>query len=97
METTHMVAPTEVEGNGRVEKLKEVVRERVETAKVKAREGYEKASEKAHEVWEKAADTSLNDVNESVNAYVRKNPGKSLLMAAGAGLVVGLLIRRRRD
>jgi len=96
MEATQNVAAAEVGENGRVEKIKDAVRERLETAKAKAVEGYEKASEKAHEVWDKAADTSINDVHESVNEYVRKNPGKSLLMAAGAGMLVGFILRGRR-
>jgi len=28
---------------------------------------------------------------------VRENPGKSLLIAAGVGFLIGLAVRRRRD
>ncbi len=75
-----------------VEHMKETVREGYETAKAKVAE----VGEKAHEVWDKAADTSLNDVHDSVKAYVGKNPGTTLLAAAGVGLLVGLLIRGHR-
>jgi ElaB/YqjD/DUF883 family membrane-anchored ribosome-binding protein len=38
-------------------------------------------------------------VSDNVNEYVRENPGKSILIAAGVGFVIGLLVRgnRRRD
>ena len=36
------------------------------------------------------------DLAADVNAYVRENPGKSVLIAAGAGFVLGLLLRGRR-
>lgn len=66
-----------------------------ETAKAKVAEGYEKVSEQAHKVWDNAADTTLHDVEHSVAVFIRKNPGKSLLLAAGAGLVIGAICRVR--
>ncbi len=33
--------------------------------------------------------------NESIRNYVRRNPGRSLLMAGVAGLIVGAMVRRR--
>jgi ElaB/YqjD/DUF883 family membrane-anchored ribosome-binding protein len=32
-----------------------------------------------------------------VSTYVRANPGKSVLLAAGVGFVLGLLFRGRND
>ena len=47
--------------------------------------------------YEKVREDAANLATE-VNTYVRENPGKSILMAAGAGFVLGLLMRgRRRD
>jgi len=38
------------------------------------------------------------DLTDDVNSYVRENPGKSILIAAGAGFLLGMLLRgRRRD
>jgi ElaB/YqjD/DUF883 family membrane-anchored ribosome-binding protein len=92
MEATKAIATTDVSENGRTEKLREVVHEKIESAKVMAG----KVNEKAHEALEKVADTSLKEVNESVNTYVRDNPGKSILMAAGVGVVIGALLFGRR-
>ena len=38
-------------------------------------------------------------VTDNVNEYVRENPGKSILIAAGVGFLIGMLVRggRRRD
>jgi ElaB/YqjD/DUF883 family membrane-anchored ribosome-binding protein len=64
------------------------------------------ASEKTAVVREKAAESlrhgydrvrkDFDDLNSDVNAYVKDNPGRSVLIAAGIGFVLGLLIRRRR-
>ena len=35
-------------------------------------------------------------LSTDVNDYVRENPGKSILIAAAVGFVVGLLVRGRR-
>jgi ElaB/YqjD/DUF883 family membrane-anchored ribosome-binding protein len=93
--STEPITP-EAPDNGRAERARKAVREGYETAKEKVVEGYEKVSHKAHEVWDKTADKSLNDVVHAVNDYVRHKPGKCILMAAGAGLVLGMLLRGRR-
>ncbi|MCC5876207.1 MAG: hypothetical protein JJU11_08330 [Candidatus Sumerlaeia bacterium] len=74
---------------------KDAVEDGFETAKVKVAEGYEKVSEKAHKAWDKAADTTIHDVEHSATVFIRKNPGKSLLFAATAGLVIGAIFRGR--
>jgi len=96
MEANLTVAAPELGENGNIEKLKDGVRDRLATAKAKVVESVEKVTEKAHDAWDKAADTSIHDVQASVVHYVRRNPGKSLLMAAGVGLVAGILLRSRR-
>lgn len=82
--------------NAQPGKAKEAVAAGLETAKEKVVEGFEQVSQKAHEVWDKAADTSLNEVGHAVKKYVRHHPGRCLLIAAGAGLAVGLILRARR-
>ena len=39
----------------------------------------------------------LDKLTEDVNEYVRGNPGRSVLIAAGIGFFVGLLLRGRRS
>ena len=41
--------------------------------------------------------TQASDVSDQVSTYVRENPGKSVLIAAGVGFLLGLLFRGRSD
>lgn len=38
----------------------------------------------------------VQQVDASVRGYVRQNPGRSLLIAGGVGLMIGTIIRRSR-
>ena len=38
--------------------------------------------------------SQANNVSREVSLYVRDNPGKSVLIAAGIGFLLGLLTRR---
>jgi ElaB/YqjD/DUF883 family membrane-anchored ribosome-binding protein len=68
------------------EKATEVAKEKYGVAREKVKVGYDKAR--------KDMDTLVEDVNE----YTRDNPGKAVLIAAGVGFVLGMLIRPgRRD
>jgi len=96
MEATKEATTPHTFDNGGAERAKKAVVDGYEAAKDKVVEGYEKVSHKAHEVWDKAADKSLNDVVHSVNDSVKHNPGKYLMLAAGAGLIVGLFLRWHR-
>lgn len=93
MRPTHNTATTDSTGHTTMENIKEAVVDNVENLKTKAVEGLEKASHVAHEVWDKAADTTFNDVHHSFKKYVAQKPVSTLLVAAGAGLVLGMLIR----
>ena len=66
-----------------------------EVAKGRMTEGYDKVSHKMHDAIDQASDTSLKDAKDSVACYVKANPGKSLLMVAGAGLILGVILRGR--
>lgn len=62
-----------------------------------AREKYDATVESVQRGYQSAR-KSAEDLTDDVNAYVRENPGKSVLIAAGVGFVLGLLLRgRRRD
>lgn len=39
----------------------------------------------------------LGEVAENAKAYARKNPGQAILISAAAGLVLGLILRGRRQ
>ena len=46
---------------------------------------------------ERIAETSVGDVVDNGRDYVRENPGKAILIAAGVGALVGYLLGRRRS
>ncbi len=77
---------------GRSRELAEEAYERakVQFEKVSAevKKGYAKVKAKLQEV-------DVKEVRDDVVEYVRRNPGKSLLMALAAGFVIGYLVRRR--
>jgi len=39
----------------------------------------------------------LGEVAENAKEYARKNPGQAILISAAAGLVLGLILRGRRQ
>jgi ElaB/YqjD/DUF883 family membrane-anchored ribosome-binding protein len=62
----------------------EVARERYDAAAQTLRQGYDRASQ------------DLTKLGNDVSAYVRENPGRSVLTAAAVGFCIGLLVRRGR-
>jgi len=88
-------AASELEG--RVRRTRREMRRRAEELGEAAKERYDRAVEGAKAGYEKAK-KNAGDLAEDVNVYVRENPGRSILIAAGVGFVLGLLMRgRRRD
>ena len=67
------------------ERATQAAREKVDTAVKGIRAGYGKVSK------------NVGTVTEDVADYVRDNPGRSLLIAAGVGFLIGLLFRRSGD
>jgi ElaB/YqjD/DUF883 family membrane-anchored ribosome-binding protein len=67
------------------ERAAQAAREKVEGAVKGIREGYGKVSK------------NVGTFTEDVADYVRDNPGRSLLIAAGIGFLIGLLFRRSGD
>ena len=59
-----------------------------------ARERYESAAESARQGYDRLRRDTGN-VTSQVNDYVRENPGKSVLIAAGVGFLLGMIVRRR--
>ena len=77
-------------------KASQSVKKKAENVSAGAREKYEDAREGAREGYEKVT-KDLEHLGEDVSEYVRQNPGKAVAIAVGAGFLVGILLRGRRD
>jgi ElaB/YqjD/DUF883 family membrane-anchored ribosome-binding protein len=74
---------------------REIAEEAYEKAKVQferlsaeAKKGYAKVKARVQEV-------DVKEVRDDVIDYIRRNPGKSILIAVGVGFAIGYLVRRR--
>ena len=94
--TDNKVEELKDEATGRASKFYDRVKEGYEHSKDSTRRRARDAYEKAHHAYEKAADTSFQDLEQSVEDYTRTRPWKALAIAAGVGLAAGLLLRGRR-
>ncbi|EJF80035.1 DUF883 family protein [Bartonella doshiae] len=63
------------------------------TAKDKAEKLYSSAKENGEEIFSQAKD-KIGDFEQTMNQCIRKNPGKSVLIAAGVGFILAQLLRR---
>jgi ElaB/YqjD/DUF883 family membrane-anchored ribosome-binding protein len=85
----------------RYQKVSEDVRRGAERASQEIRRGADRARDQAREVADNAregyekARRKAGDLSRDVSYYVKDNPGKSLLIAAGVGFLLGLLARGR--
>lgn len=61
-----------------------------------ARETYDDVAENARQGYARVRSEAGN-VSREVSLYVRDNPGKSVLIAAGVGFLLGLIVRRGGD
>jgi len=84
----------------RYQKVSDDVRRGAERATQEIRRGAERAKEQYREVADSAregydkARRQAGEWSRDVSYYVKDNPGKSLLIAAGVGFLLGLLVRR---
>jgi len=72
----------------RLQEVKGQAGEMSQVAREKATEGLKQGYERVRK--------DFDDLNGDINAYVRDNPGRSVLIAAGIGFVLGMLLRRDR-
>ena len=85
----------------RYQKVSEDVRKGAERASHQIRRGAERARETYDDVAENAQKTyhrvrsEAGNLSREVSLYVRDNPAKSLLIAAGVGFLLGLVVRGR--
>lgn len=85
----------------------ETAREKYADVAETAREKYADVAETAREKYRDVADNArrsytrvrseAGNASREVSLFVRDNPGKSVLIAAGVGFLLGLLIRRGGD
>ena len=79
---------------GAEEKVREIGKS-ADKASAVAREQYAVAAEKVRAGYDKAR-KDMDHLVDDVNEYVRDNPGRSILSAAGVGFFLGLIMRGRR-
>ena len=91
------------DAQGRYRQVSEDVRRGAERASAEIRRGAERAREGYQEVADNARRSydrvraDAGNLSREVGFYVRDNPGKALLIAAGIGFLLGLVVRGRRD
>jgi ElaB/YqjD/DUF883 family membrane-anchored ribosome-binding protein len=68
--------------------------ERVASVRARAEESLQQAKERLAEAEDEVLQ-GARDAAAAAESYVKKNPWQSLGIAAGVGLVIGLLLRRR--
>ncbi|MGC3983077.1 MAG: DUF883 family protein [Steroidobacteraceae bacterium] len=68
--------------------------EKVAEVRARAEESLQHARERVAELQEDVVQHA-RDAAEAAGEYVKKNPWQSVGMAAGIGLIIGLLLRRR--
>lgn len=79
----------------KVREVSETVKQQASRAGELARERYDSAAHTLREGYGRASQ-DLDKLSKDVGAYVRDNPGRSVLAAAAAGFFIGLLVRRGR-
>lgn len=82
------------EAGKRYEKLSGDVRRGAERASAVAQQRYKETSETLRTGYTKVR-KDLDGLTSDVNTYVRDNPGRSVLIAAAVGFLLGLLFRGR--
>jgi ElaB/YqjD/DUF883 family membrane-anchored ribosome-binding protein len=65
----------------------------LQQGKDRAQELYDQGLQQANELYEQGR-ARFQDIEQSLEEYVREKPVQSVLIAAGVGLALGLLLRR---
>lgn len=87
---------SEVDMNEKFQEVQETARRQATRAKEVAQEQYAVRSEQFKDGYSKVQD-NMHHVSNDLGSFVRQNPGRAVLFAAGAGFLLGLLFRGRRD
>ena len=87
-------------GTGAAPGLAKAAREYGEKISEAATQAKDYVSDKMTVVGDKVKDlqnADLAEIAENAKDYARKNPGQAILISAAAGLLVGLILRGRRN
>ena len=87
-------------GTGAAPGLAKTAREYGEKISEAATQAKDYVSDKMTVVGDKVKDlqnADLGEIAENAKDYARKNPGQAILISAAAGLLVGLILRGRRN
>jgi len=68
--------------------------ERIEAVRARAEESLQQAKSRLADVQDEVVQ-GARDAAEATAGYVKKNPWQSIGIAAGVGLLIGLLLQRR--
>jgi ElaB/YqjD/DUF883 family membrane-anchored ribosome-binding protein len=79
----------------KTEKATEYARERYDSARENLKSGYGTAKDGLKQGYTKAR-KDMDQLADDVGVYVRDNPGRSVLIAAGIGFLIGVLVRPDR-
>ena len=74
------------------ERATKEIREGYDRASTAAREGYEDVSHRMQKGYKRVR-KDFDSLSSDMNEYVKDNPGKSVLIAAGIGFLLGLVFR----
>jgi ElaB/YqjD/DUF883 family membrane-anchored ribosome-binding protein len=73
---------------------KQVAKDKLDDAKGKAAHYVEEGKQKSTELFEQGKQRAT-EVEDQVETYIRQKPLKSVMIAAGAGVLLGFLLSRR--
>jgi ElaB/YqjD/DUF883 family membrane-anchored ribosome-binding protein len=82
----------EVRELGRV--TREAAQEKLDAARRAAEEAYQQGRKKAGDLYDQSK-RKAGDVEDQVVEYIRDKPLKSLVIAAGVGMLLGIILSRR--
>lgn len=74
---------------------REIIEEAYEKAKAQFDKLYAEFKKGYVKVKAKVQEVDVKEVRDDVVDYIRRNPGKSILIAIGVGFALGYLVRRR--
>ena len=100
--TTQNTGVTSNQGNGgfgaeqQVTGLAQTAQEYVGKVGEAATHAKEYVTEKVGAVSDKIKDIDFAELTNNCKDYARKNPGQAMLISAGVGLLLGILVRGRR-
>lgn len=86
--------PTPEQMKSKAQETGQNIREMGQMAREAAKARFDQAREAASDYYQRAKDKAM-EWEEGMEDYVREKPVRSLLIAAGVGLLLGILLRRR--